>query len=110
MNIRIFGVVPVAAALSFSLGGAAALADEGDPSRGEELSRPCAACHGADGNSPIPTMYPSIAGVDAEVLEQMLKDFRDGEREEPQMSPQAANLSDQDIRDLAAYFAAQEPE
>lgn len=82
----------------------------GDASRGERISTTCVACHGPGGVSQIPSMYPSLAGRDAEELALLLAEFREGERQEPQMSPQAQGLSDQDIKDLAAYFAAQEPE
>ncbi|MDQ2070382.1 c-type cytochrome [Natronospira bacteriovora] len=88
--------------------GATAHAEPGDKDRGEARAATCAGCHGQGGNSSIPSLYPSIAGMPAAEMEAALKAFRDGERDDPQMAPQATHLSDQDIRDLAAYYEAQE--
>lgn len=79
----------------------------GDAAAGKEKAQTCAACHGSDGNSPNP-MWPSIAGQHAQYTEKQLHEFKNGTRENPQMSPMAMPLSDQDIQDLAAYYAAQE--
>lgn len=78
----------------------------GDAGRGEEKSVTCAACHGADGNSINPE-WPSIAGQNENYLIRSIKSFKDGTRDNVLMTPQANMLSDQDIEDLAAYFAAQ---
>ena len=80
----------------------------GDIREGQAKSGPCAACHGVSGNSATP-VWPNLAGQHARYIEKQLRDFRDGKRRNPQMSPMAANLSDADIADLAAYYAAQEP-
>ncbi|ALG68730.1 c-type cytochrome [Beggiatoa leptomitoformis] len=66
----------------------------------------CVACHGADGNSINPE-WPSLAGQHASYIEQQLHDFKAGVRENALMSSQAANLTEQEIADLAAYFADQ---
>ncbi|MCQ8780523.1 cytochrome c, partial [Escherichia coli] len=66
----------------------------------------CAACHGADGNSPAPT-FPILAGQTQRYLYLQLKDYKEGRRKNPLMSPMAANLSKQDMQDLAAWFASQ---
>jgi cytochrome c553 len=66
----------------------------------------CAACHGADGKSTQP-IYPSLAGQYANYLEHALKEYRAGLRKNPIMAAQAATLTDKDIAELAAYFAAQ---
>ncbi len=87
--------------------GNAALAG-GDISNGEALSNTCAACHGADGNSTIES-NPRLAGQYASYIEQALRSYRDGSRNNAVMAGFAAGLSDQDIEDLAAYFAAQTP-
>jgi cytochrome c553 len=92
-------------ALLLGLMSAAVLA--GDPVAGKQKSALCAACHGPDGNSVNP-IWPSIAGQHAEYLAAQLRDYRDGRRSEPQMSPMAATLSDEDIADLAAWFASQQ--
>jgi len=74
---------------------------------GEEKSATCAACHGLDGNSSNPT-WPNIAGQHAEYIAKQLHDFRSGARKNDQMSPMALGLSDEDIADLSAYYAAQQ--
>jgi len=78
----------------------------GDAAAGKAKSATCIACHGADGNSPNP-MWPKLAGQHAVYLEKQMKDFRDGKRKDPMMSPMAASLTDTDISNLAAYFASQ---
>jgi cytochrome c553 len=52
-------------------------------------------------------IYPNIAGQHSSYAEAQLKAMRDGQRKDPIMSPMAANLSDQDIADLAAYYSGQ---
>lgn len=78
----------------------------GDVAAGKTVSQTCAACHGMDGNSAMP-MFPSIAGQSASYLAEQLHAFRDGKRVNAIMGPQAKNLTDQQITDVAAYFAAQ---
>ena len=78
----------------------------GNPSAGQAASAVCTACHGADGNSVV-AMWPKLAGQHAGYLADQIRAFRDGERHEPTMSPMAAGLSDQQILDLAAYYAGQ---
>lgn len=79
----------------------------GDAEKGKELSTTCAACHGADGNSTIPT-NPKLAGQYESYLSRALTDYKSGARTNAIMSGFAAALSKQDIQDLAAYFASQE--
>lgn len=86
---------------------------QGDPAAGKNKATVCAACHGADGNSPV-DMYPKLAGQHANYLIKQLQDYRlaaktNGEqgRNNAVMNNMAANLSDQDIADLSAYFASQ---
>ena len=81
----------------------------GDPAAGESKAAVCAACHGANGKAMIPT-YPNLAGQNAGYLEGALKAYRSQERTGFQaaiMYGMSANLSDQDIADLAAYYSAQ---
>lgn len=80
-----------------------ALADQGAT---PEKVTVCAACHGADGKA-VQAIYPHLAGQYANYLEQSLKEYRDGTRKNPIMAGQAAALTDADIRQLAAYYAAQ---
>jgi len=79
-----------------------------DPEAGRQESEPCKTCHGADGNATIPGT-PSIAGQPVFFTHWQLIKFRDGRRKDPQMSPAAANLTDTDMADLAAYYATQRP-
>ncbi len=78
----------------------------GDPDAGKEKSAVCAACHNADGNSSI-TEYPKIAGQGAPYLVKQLKDYKSGAREDAVMAGMVATLSEEDMEDLAAYFASQ---
>jgi len=78
----------------------------GDAAAGKTKSVTCAACHGTDGNSTI-AMYPKIAGQHASYTAIQLQRFKDGGRQDPSMSPMAMPLSEQDMLDLAAYFATQ---
>jgi cytochrome c553 len=74
---------------------------------GKEKSRPCAACHGVDGNSAAPD-FPRLAGQHASYIAKSLKEYRSGARKNPIMGPQAEKLTDRDIADLAAYFSSQQ--
>ena len=78
----------------------------GSKEAGQTKSTPCVACHGIDGNSANPE-WPSIAGQHESYLVRQLKAFRTGERQNPLMTPMAAALTDQDIADLAAFYASQ---
>jgi len=78
----------------------------GDAKVGQTKSAVCAACHGMDGNSNGPE-WPSLAGQHETYLIKQLKAFKAGQRSNPLMTPQAQVLSDQDIEDVSAYFAAQ---
>jgi len=106
--------------LSFALCAAPALlcaaTSEGiakvDIARGQGIaSQVCAACHGADGNSPVAT-NPKLAGQVPEYLQKQLSNFKStggkrAERENPVMAGMVAALSADDVRNVAAYYAAQ---
>lgn len=79
----------------------------GDPAAGQTKSATCVACHAADGNS-SDAQFPRLAGQYADYLEQALKAYQDGSRQNAIMSGFAAGLSAQDVQDLAAYYATQE--
>lgn len=79
----------------------------GDAAEGEKKSATCAACHGADGVSQIPS-NPMLAGQYASYIEHALKSYRSGSRQNAIMAGFASQLSDQDIEDLAAWYASQE--
>jgi cytochrome c553 len=68
----------------------------------------CAACHGPNGNSTNPD-WPRLAGQSAVYIAGQLRLFRSGARPNPVMMPMATALSDQDIADIAVYYAAQTP-
>jgi len=91
------------------LGASAGLsAQTADLEAGRRKAEPCGRCHGADGNATLVAM-PSLAGQPAWFTHWALIKFRDGRRKDPVMSPFAASLSDADMADLAAYYAAQPP-
>lgn len=79
----------------------------GDAAAGKEKSVVCAACHNADGNSSL-SEYPKIAGQGAPYLVKQMQDYKSGAREDAIMAGMVAALSEQDMEDLAAYFASQE--
>ena len=91
------------AALFTVLAGLTGLAAAADA---PEKAAVCAACHGATGVSEQP-MYPNLAGQYANYLEHALTEYRSGARKNAVMAGFATTLSDQDIDDLSAYFAAQ---
>lgn len=96
-----------ALALGLTLVGAAPFAmAAGDATAGKAKAAQCAACHGADGNSPAPT-FPKLAGLGEKYLAKQLMDIKSGEREVPQMIGQLDNFNEQDLQDIAAYFASQ---
>lgn len=66
----------------------------------------CVACHAQDGNSVI-SLNPKLAGQHPEYLEKQLTEFKSGKRANAVMSGMAAGLSDEDMKNLAAYFASQ---
>src|SRR5215510_5275398 len=80
----------------------------GDVEGGRKKAEACGACHGVDGNATVPVV-PSLAGQPPFYTHWQLSLFRDGRRKDPQMSPLAANLSDVEMADLAAYYASQKP-
>ena len=79
---------------------------QGNAEAGKSKSAPCAACHGADGNSVNPE-WPKLAGQGAPYIFAQLRLFKNGERSNALMTPQAAALSEQDMHDLAAFYASQ---
>lgn len=79
-----------------------------DIGAGGKKAEVCVACHGQNGNSASP-QFPILAGQTARYLYLQLRDFKEGRREEPLMKPIIEGLSRQDMFDLAAFFAAQQP-
>jgi cytochrome c553 len=80
---------------------------QGDAAAGQAKSALCATCHGADGNSDL-AMNPKLAGQNANYLIKQLQDYKSGARQNATMTAMVASLSDQDIADIAAWYASQE--
>lgn len=80
----------------------------GNAEAGAAKAAVCSACHGPGGNSSNPE-WPKLAGQHSNYTFHQLKFLKSGTRPSPVMNAQAANLSEQDMRDLAAYFSAQAP-
>ena len=86
----------------------ATLVNAGDIEAGKKkVAEVCAACHGPDGNTPLMPDYPKLGGQHADYLAATLKKYKNGKRANPIMMGMAATLSDEDILNVAAYFAAQ---
>jgi len=79
---------------------------QGDAAAGATKAAPCAACHGAGGNSAMPA-WPNLAGQGSPYIVHQLKAFKAGERKNPIMQAQAAPLSETDMADIAAYMTTQ---
>lgn len=77
-----------------------------DVEAGRVKSQACAACHGADGNS-VSGQFPNLAGQSWRYIYIQLKDFKEGRRSDPIMTPMTATLSRQDMIDIGNYYAAQ---
>jgi cytochrome c553 len=80
----------------------------GDASAGQAKSALCAACHGPQGIAIAPN-FPNLAGQRIDFLYWQLVEFKRGTLAESPMTPLVADLGDDDMRDLAAYYAALEP-
>ncbi|HEY5646585.1 MAG TPA: c-type cytochrome [Pseudomonadales bacterium] len=78
----------------------------GDPGAGEAQAAVCAACHGQDGATGLDPTYPSLAGQNERYLTNTLKMIRDGGRVIPLMAGQLNGKSDEDLANLAAFYAA----
>jgi cytochrome c553 len=107
-----YKTVLAAPVLAFSLllaaPSAQAQAVAGDPAKGREKVQMCQGCHGIEGwRTAFPEVYkvPRLAGQHEAYLVKALQAYRNGERSHPSMKAIAATLSDQDMADLAAYYA-----
>jgi cytochrome c553 len=102
MNFRLF------AALALAFAVAPALAD-GDAAKGKDKTAMCAGCHGiGDYKTVFPEVYrvPKLGGQNAAYIVKALQGYKSGSRSHPSMKAIAAGLSDQDMQDLAAYYAS----
>lgn len=96
----IFAVLPVFLSAVANLNAAP------DAAAGERKAATCSACHGIGGNS-TNAIYPSLAAQTPLYIYYQLLQFREGRRVNDQMSPMAANLTDADMKDIAAYYSSQ---
>jgi cytochrome c553 len=92
-----------AAATVFATGAYAA-----DAAAGKAKAASCAGCHGLNGVSNNP-MYPNLAAQKEVYLVKSIKDYRDGKRKDAMMEGMAQGLTDDDIANLAAFYASQKP-
>ncbi len=97
----------VIAATCALLGSATAAWAAGDAAAGKAKSATCTACHNPDGNSANP-QYPKLAGQSADYLTKQLMEFKSGARVNAIMVGMVAPLSQQDMEDLAAFYASQQ--
>jgi cytochrome c553 len=84
-----------------------AKARPGNAQNGATVAGTCAACHGLDGKSTTPDVYPNLAGQSERYIAHQLALFKSGERQSPIMQPFAQMLSAQEMRDVGAHFAGQ---
>lgn len=82
-------------------------AAEGDPATGQAKSAICAACHAADGNSTVP-QWPKLAGQHADYIERQFNLIKSGARPVPEMTGIVGLISEEDIANIAAWFASQQ--
>lgn len=87
--------------------GAPELETGGDPSAGQSKALVCSACHGQEGQAILPD-YPNLGGQHYSYLLDQLRKFKSGERYAVLMVGQVDHLSDQDLKDLAAFYAEKE--
>ncbi len=78
----------------------------GDAVAGKGKTQVCSACHGAEGNSPAAT-FPKLAGQNEKYLLKQMQDIKNGTRPVPTMVGQLDSMSDEDLADIAAYYASQ---
>jgi cytochrome c553 len=112
MKFRLFLATVACAAFAPALFAQSVI--KGDVAKGQEIvGKVCAACHGPDGNSPLP-VNPNLAGQHAEYSYKQLNNFKskDGkpaERNNPIMAGNVAGLSDDDMKNVATFYAGQTP-
>ena len=105
MNLKSFGLLlGVTAGICWSASSLAA----GDAAAGEQKAQTCVACHGVAGKS-TNAQFPVLAGQVPGYVAEQLALFKHGKRQDPMMAGMVAGLSDEDMQDLDAYYAAQKP-
>jgi len=89
---------------------AAFQANAADPQAGKKIAENvCGACHGVDGKSENFPAYPMLAGQYPDYIVHALKGYQSGARQNPIMGGIVGNLSEQDMRNVAAWYASREP-
>lgn len=96
-------------ALTLGFTGLSLAAEKGDAAAGAAKASTCIACHGPGGNSLDAAQGPVIAGQNAAYTRDQVKRIKAGHRPNVLMQPMVKDLTDQDIADIAAYFAEQTP-
>lgn len=92
----------------FSLCASTTLSAAGDVEQGKQAAQVCIACHGPEGAGQAAANYPRLDILDAAYISKQLHDLKSGSRESPIMQPFAVNLSEQQIKDMAAFYASQD--
>jgi len=78
----------------------------GDVAKGKEVAAKCASCHGEDGNAPAPN-FPRLAGQYESYLVKAIQDYQSGKRNNPIMQSMVQGLSEEDVKNVSAYYASQ---
>ncbi len=97
--------LPMLAIMAFFLVSLQPASAAGDIDAGKAKAATCAACHGVNGKASLPEQ-PNLAAQGEKYLIKQLQDFKSGARNNPVMMPMAANLSEQDMADIAAFYAS----
>lgn len=105
MIVRVVGQI---VGLMLTLGMASLVQAQGDAEAGRGKIAVCVACHGAGGNDNLLPGVPAIGGQNEKYLLKQMQDIKNGERPVPLMIGMLNALNDQDMADMAAYFASQE--
>jgi cytochrome c553 len=105
MRFRLL-IIFISSTLLIGAGDGPTINEKGDSESGKQLVTACAACHGVDGNS-LAGIWPSLAGQNYKYLLKQLRLVKSGEREILEMMGQLDNLSDQDLKDISAFYSNQ---
>ncbi len=107
MKRILIACMTAAAAVTLAAASASAFAKGNAEAGKAKAAQVCAACHGPDGNKPTAPDFPVLAGQHADFLKKALADYKSGKRNNAIMKGFAATLSNQEMDDLAAWFASQ---
>ena len=99
-------IIFISSILLIGAGDAPTVKEKGNVEAGKQLVSTCSACHGADGNS-LAGIWPSLAGQNYKYLLKQLRLVKSGDREIVEMIGQLDNLSDQDLKDISAFYSVQ---